>query len=629
MNNSPEEILKVLIAEGERLLPITFPPAVFRNVEWHADSWDYAHNNVARTRSTGVRFREHPADGQNRFHPLFEYALKAYLVHAAPGSSKASSVVSGARALWSTLLQNGMDPSTFRWDQVTQGILDGVERRMLDHLHLKESSTVIYSTALENFLRWLQTESVLPATLTFDRTLKLQTPRSLSPEDQAVRNARLVGRETLDELARFYQTAKEDRQRLLICAVGILMVAGFRISELLTIPADGLQKDTINGREKWYIRYWQRKPGKNKRLEQNKRWLSPSGSELVRVLWKEILSITADARKAARNLERRQDGGTRLRISWLDDDVDYLRSQDIDRMFGWVGSGHRAQKLTEYGIQPVDPQSVGLRGRHNAYSRDEVEAVLLQLQGPLVTHRSGNKVQQLSETLLICFEQSLDPRKRTSEILVRRMASQTLANFLDGQDRSSPLSGHLKTRTHAFRHWLNTVANKAGMSVFLISVWMQRANLEHTLAYLHDPLDIAELAREGLRDGRFIGRGADRIYTLEKKQREEQINSIHMAHVAATVICGLDMTHAECPQKKFCEECEHGFYDPADPQMRKALKARLEALESNLTRLQGLRERGIPIHERQFEQAEQGIATIRQRLDAPLPILALATAASE
>jgi hypothetical protein len=621
MNATPESVLDVLVAEAERLLPTTYPPGAYEGIDWHAESWDYTQRGVKRTRSMGVHFVAHPMDGRNRFHPQFEYALKAYLVHAAPGSSKASSVVSGARALWSTLLDADVDPRTFRWAQVTQPVLDNVERRMLDHFGIAESSAVIYSTALDNFLEWLQAENVLPASLSLHRSLRLNTPRSLSVEDRQVREARLVAREVLDELARLYQTATAPRERLLICSVGILMVAGFRISELLTIPVDGLQHDIVDGREKWYIRYWQRKPGKGKRLEENKRWLSPMGSELVRMLWKEILAITAKARAAARHLEESADSGTGVRIPWVNDQAEYVSDRDVERAFGLASRHARTTTMGRHGIPRLRASDAGLPGSKGIYRRCEVEAALAQLQGPLLTHRSGKKEQRLSNTLLICFDQFMDPRKRASEVLVTRVATRALGNFLDGADRSSPLSGHLKTRTHAFRHWLNTVANKAGMSVFLISVWMQRANLEHTLAYLHDPLDIAEMAREGLRSKRFTGPGAEGVYGLADAQRDEQIDSIQLAHVAATVICTLDLTHAECPEQKFCEACNHGLYDPTNPQMQRALRARLSSLEANLVRLQRLEERGIPIHERQLEQAREAINTIRRRLASSLPVL--------
>ena len=66
------------------------------------------------------------------------------------------------------------------------------------------------------------------------------------------------------------------------------------------------------------------------------------------------------------------------------------------------------------------------------------------------------------------------------------------------------------------------------------------------------PLDVAEMARERLRDGQLRGAGAARIYGLDPEAREKQIDSIQIAHAAATVICGLDLTHAECPEEKLC-----------------------------------------------------------------------------
>lgn len=613
--------LAVLVDQAERLMGQTFPPAQYPGIQWNSPAWDYSQAGVETTKRRVAYFTAHPRDGRHRFHPHFEYALKAYLVHTAPGGSKAISVVAGARALWSALLAGEIDPTRFRWNQVSQALLDGVERRMLDHLGIQPSSSVIYSTALENLLTWLKQETVLPAALSLQRTHRLQSPQSLSKEDRKARETRLVPREILEALATFYRQAKEPRERLMVCAVGILMVAGFRISEVLTLPADGLQRELVDGRERWYIRYWQRKPGKGRRLEENKRWLSPIGSELVQLLWGELLSITATAREAARHAEACKRAGADLRIPWLPDDTDYVLTTDVERAFGLSSRQARAVTLARHNIHRVPSAVAGLPNTRAVYRRRDVEKALQSLCPPLVTYRTKTRTQLLSETLLICFEQFMDPTKRTSEVLVGRLSSSALPNFLDGSDAASPLANHMKTRTHAFRHWLNTVANKAGMSVFLISVWMQRANVEHTLAYLHDPIDLADLAREGLRDGRFTGQGADAVYSLKTEERNEQIDSIKMAHVAATVICTLDLTHEECPEQKFCEECRHGLHDPRNPAMQNALLARQRALEANLERLAGLQARGIPIHARQFEQAQHGIDEIRRRLATALPVL--------
>jgi hypothetical protein len=625
MKHEPEQILEAFIAEAEQLLPLSYHQAEYPGMVWEAPRWDYLKANTAKGRSSTVSFTSHAKDGGARFHPRFEFALKAYFVYEKTGSSKANSVVGGARALWSVLLREAIDPQRFRWTAVTQPVLELVERHLLDVLGVKHNSAVIYLAALDNFLDWLRQEGVLPAGVELKRALRLQTPRSLSPEDRKAREERMVTREILTQLADVYTTATEERDRLLICAIGLLLVAGFRLGELVILPVDGLEKEIVNGRDKWYIRYWQKKSGKGKYLEENKRWLSPMAAELAQRLWSELRERTEAARRAARALEG---DPTRVRIAWVPEETGWLSASDLGRAFGWSTRQGRNVALGEAGIESFTASEAGLpkAGRHEKFwRRDEIEALLLARRGPLITNITGaKKKQHLSETLLIHFEQFMDPRKPASEVLVRALSRKTIEDFLIGGKNVSPLSADLRARSHGFRHWLNTVANKAGMSAFLISVWMQRANIEHTLFYLHDPLDVAEMARERLRDGQLRGAGAARIYGLDPEARERQIDSIQMAHAAATVICGLDLTHAECPEEKLCELCPHGFYDPENASMRQALSARLQALESNRARLDRLRERGIPVHERQMEQADEAIAEIQRRLGLPQAQLGLA-----
>src|SRR5260370_26638155 len=86
-------------------------------------------------------------------------------------------------------------------------------------------------------------------------------------------------------------------------------------------------------------------------------------------------------------------------------------------------------------------------------------------------------MQMLSESLCVVFQNQFDPRQATFPFLPELASNEQIARALgskSGRGRSvfsrhgftAPDGGHLKIRTHAFRHWVNTLADPGGLSDF-------------------------------------------------------------------------------------------------------------------------------------------------------------------
>ena len=164
------------------------------------------------------------------------------------------------------------------------------------------------------------------------------------------------------------------------------------------------------------------------------------------------------------------------------------------------------------------------RGAAISYRRSEIEKELLRRRGGLYALKIDAKHKQLfSENLFLEF-QTAGNRTAASDLLIQPLPASSIMAFLGGSAKTpsaferfgfdiatldGEVSARYRMRSHMFRHWLNTVANKAGMTAFQITLWMQRRSVEETRRYLHESSEIAELDREWIRQ-RTSGRRAGR-----------------------------------------------------------------------------------------------------------------------
>lgn len=609
---------EAVVRAAQDRFDILYPPTRYK-VSWEDLSWDLAPVDVQGEKRRRIIFTYHRKDGGAPLPAVVANLAKAYIIDTKTGPSKGVSLIGGIRVLVSILKAGGVDGSAML-PMLANSHLALLEDRALTYLGTSSSTAAIYLPALLEWVRWLQTNRLLPPHLDVELTVSVDAPVSISDEDKARRAKRIVDREFIEALAAVYRAETDPRYRLLICAVGLLLVAGFRVSELVSLPANCLGHDVHRGQERYFLRFWQRKPGKAARLEMNKRWLSPLGAEFALELIEEIIRITEPFRAAARQIVE-ADG--RVRVRFVPEDREWLSEVELRRAVSAYSGPGLATVIAREGIRSVCTEEVGLEAlagrRHGVvvYCRSDVEDYLTRLQGPLANYafRSKSGLQTLPDALFVVGWQYFDRRKRTSEFVVEALRARTVHDFLDGSRTLSPLAAHLKGRTHGFRHWLHTVANKAGMSAFHLAVWMQRADMRHVARYLHDPVEVAELAREADRRGLMVqgGVNSDSVGP-PSAEGPSWLDDVEMAHMASSVICALDLPREDCPEEKLCELCTKGGFDITDPEMLKRAKARRAVFNANVARLERLTASGIPIQEKMMDDAAETIRELDIRI---------------
>lgn len=626
-NHDTLDPMEALVAQARRQFPLLYLHEHYPSLDFDSPTWNFRPVTAPKGTKASILFFL-PLNGDPPYPREFSDLLKAFVILNRLNGPNARNYVDAFRHFWTALSQRVRE-SSFHWSAITSDHLDLAEQLMIDQ---GWQSTTVYSRSckLLTLSRWLDSNEICEGLEWTPRTKDPKIERTRTKAGREKRLDRLPTRRAIEGLGEIYRVhAKTPKDRLLICAIGLLLVAGFRISELLTLPADCWVKEFHRGRMRYGLRFWNRK-SRGGVWQWAVRWLSPMGAELARSLLDEIEDITRSARAQAAVLER---DPTRVIIPGTEGREE-LTTREVQAVFGLSRNG--VAKCLFTGTLKLSQRRLTVgKSRPNLFPKSEVEAELLRRRAPLFTMDLGNgEMQALSETLLIVHPGVLENRARAlAPLLVVHLRYHHFQTFLKdsknnpynqsvfkrfgitepsqdaGRDRFSTM------RSSMFRHWLNTLANKAGMSAFQITMWMQRTNASHTLLYLHSASDIADLTREGIRDGQLVGGRVDEFNALPQESREDYLETISAAHQTSTGKCTADFSVNGCGMSKACElGCPFYLHTVGDDWERSNLVAKKERCLLALRRIEAAEHEGRIVQPRQRELYESWIVEIDRLL---------------
>jgi hypothetical protein len=624
---------EALIERARRLLILTFPTSDFPSLNFESARWDLRPLSTPRGAKPSTLYFTALDDPKKPLPKDFANMIKAVIVFGNYQRFSGVAFSDACRFLWAALSRR-LAGNAFIWDGVTTCDFEAAEH-IMEERGLSPTTMSTYLHYLNVLKNWLNENGVCDGIEWSPKTPHPNHSSIRTKADKQKRIKRLPTKRAIQGLAEIYHHAKEPRDRLLICAVGLLLVGGFRISELLTLPFDCWVSDYHRGRERFGLKYWNRK-AKGGAWQWAIRWLSPMGAKLARLFLDEINAITATVRDRARILER---DPLRVEIP-IAEDREKLTTQEIAFIFKTTAQQIR-QRIYEgrLNLTPVSTKKINHLAYVNFYLKSDVEAELLKMRGKLYTLDLGNgKFQSLSETLLIAHPGFLRQHEiSVVPLFVTHLTRHEIQYFLAGTKRDSEGYKHLsaferfgirepvdledgearssKMRSSMFRHWLNTLAHKSGMSVSQITMWMQRTDPSHTLVYLHSSSDMADLAREGVKEGRYAGYYADEVNSLSLEDRDDYLKVIQTAHKTNTGICTANFGVDNCELNKTCElGCRFYLRDPGNENDSKNLLAKRQSLKLAIENIKEAERGGRRIVSRQLDMNEQWVAEIDRLL---------------
>jgi len=513
-----------------------------------AITWDIAHLKHRAVSSTNRRiYFTWPGTTMRPLPAYYSEVVKSWLILERHSAKDMGTRLDALRVLWEAILsRRGGNPSAFQWYSLCYEDLREAESAM--RLRWTENTTHKRTIVLMCFVRFLAVRSICR-----DIYYKPQTPRV---EDlhrhtiagQQARRDRLPTEAALQGLAGIYrQHATEPADRLRMCAVAILVVTGFRIGELLTMPLDCEVEEERGGKPRYGLRYYREKSRGGQKLL-GVRWLTPAGAELARQAVSEIRGLTNEARLRALELERSPHRVALPGVHW----AARLDARLVARLLGFTHA----------------PKSIPWRRDRNAvYCRAyDVEAYLMRLRPARLwtLDRRDGAFQMLSQSLFVVFRNFFHPGRTLCRLLVEPVLIAQISDFLSHREGGWSVFERFDIReddgafcrvtSHQFRHWLNYIADKGGLPVDLQTRWLGRDNPRDTEAYRHATVD-ERLAwvKEGIRTGAMTGAKADAYFDLPRTRRDRFLDTeIQAVHTTAFGLCLHDFAVTPCPYHLNC-----------------------------------------------------------------------------
>jgi hypothetical protein len=485
---------------------------------------------------------------------VYADVVKSWIILERRSAKYMACRVDGARLLWEAILRRRTgDATEFRWETLHEEDLSQAEILMRSEWSVSTTFKHVVGTLV--FSRFLAARGVCRSLYYVPQTPRVEDLNRNTIEGQEACRDRLPTDAALRGLADVYREyATEPRDRLRTAAVAILVVAGFRIGELLTMPLDCEAEEERNGKPRYGLRYYKEKTRGGEKLFAV-RWLTPTGAELARQAIQEIRSITTEARDRARILEESPHRVPLPGVHW----AARMPPDEVVRALG-MKSRDCVQNIPPNRL----PRHQDERGFF--YRAYEVEAYLRSLRVTrlwTVDRRNGTH-QMLSESLLIAFRFFFHSERSTYPLLVEPLVIQQISDFLSprGRVRSvferfsirEPDGSFCRMTSHQFRHWLNYIADKGGLPTELQTRWMGREDSRDTNAYRHATADERlEWVKDGIKQGELSGPKADIYYELPSTRRDEFLEGeIRAIHVTALGFCLHDFAVTPCPYHLNC-----------------------------------------------------------------------------
>jgi hypothetical protein len=493
---------------------------------------------------------------------LYAEVVKSWLIlELASSALTMSNKLGTARVLWEAILTRlGGQSQAFKWEGLCEEDLRQAENIMCE----KWSLSTAYKRAvwLGAFAEFLASRLICRPLSYSPQTPRIEDSNRHTIAGQEERMALMPSKASLEGLADIYQRhAKEPPDRLRACALAILVVTGFRVNELLTLPEDCEVKEVRGGKQRYGVRYYKEKTRGGEKMF-DVRWLTPAGAELACQAIAEIREITRGFRQRARLLEKNPG---RVPIPGHSQ-RDRVSPAEAAQMIGLK----QGQLLYESTCKELKRHR---DGDSSFYRVAEIEAYLLsrRVERLWTLDRRDGTYQMLSESLFIVSRYFFHSGRNDCPLLIDPVTEQHISDFISGgKGRASsvferfgitePDGALCRVRSHQLRHWLNSMAEKGGLPLDLQTRWMGRENPRDTDAYRHLlPGERAEWVKEGIRTGEMFGSMARVYFELPADEKEDFLEGqIQIAHITPMGLCLRDLVHSPC---QFALNCLRGCSD--------------------------------------------------------------------
>ncbi|CAH0348083.1 integrase [Aquabacterium sp. CECT 9606] len=550
-------------------------------LDFEKDRWDITShvNRKSHRGPVSLLFTELPPIGRRKSAPMQEpfksFAKSAirYLQGLRPSRSLATRLV-GLRALHQALMEDGCvaDPTRLIPFHFNRAV-DLIKERVA------ETSAYQYCGQLEVINKMMVDSGLLAAPMSWRSSVKrVERLGKVGPEFDRRRLERLPSAAALSALASIFTTATEPSDVMVTSVMAILCSAPERINEVLrlTVDSEVTHQDPTTGEAIYGLRWYPSKGAKPQI-----KWTVKSMTDVAKLAFRKMFKIGASARELAAWY---QANPTKI---FLSADLEHLRSHQ------WLTMGELAEVLfagsVERRVVDLWCHDNKVHGTGKGQSRrvrfEEIERVVL---GFLPTGFPISDVDhglQYSQLLFLVRRNELHKSRATYRCMFMRPCTDDINNRLSAASHKSqsifekygfrePDGTSIRATTHQIRHYLNTLAQRGGLSQLDIALWSGRARVSENNVYDHvSNRDVLAMLRAAVGEPNQTKGPLARLHGIKILKRSEFARlKVPTAHTTDLGYCIHDYSMLPCQAHQDCLNCDEHICVKGEPEKEERLK---------------------------------------------------------
>jgi hypothetical protein len=550
----------------------------YPGVEWDAMSWDITDYGLplAHEKSRKILYFTAIRDDRSTRHVPFEqpYADFAKSVVRMRASARGLSahgqahIMIGLRHLYEIYRRDRKTDPTQLTRKQFQDAVDLAKARTKGWTPFHVGKT------LQEIAEWLDKHKIVRTRINFKNPIPL--PRrsdALDPESQAKGLQKMPSPSALEALADITNNPLDDNERILLRIIDLLAIGGFRIGEALRLPLECWVEEPAvdrNGKLKLNpgteetvmrcgIRYWPEKGG-----EPIVKWLPDIAVPLAKRAVDDLTRLCAEARAVAAVIEQ---DPSRIPLAPRLKEDEIIDLGQLGEILELNDRRSARQLVRRLGVMPIGTRpKVYLGCPTQLYRIGDIEKGLTQRLGSLeVIRKPGGKVQMLSQSLCVMFRNQFAAKMATfhclpeligvTQITTALGAKNDIRSIFSRRGLTEADGSPMRIRTHAFRHWLNTLLAHGGLSDLELARWSGRRDEKQNAAYKHGTVEQrVAWAREMIMNGSLQGPVADTYHAIDDPVEKESFLTtfVGVAHFTPYGVCLHDYSIEPCSYHLNC-----------------------------------------------------------------------------
>jgi hypothetical protein len=570
--------------------------ATFGNINWDASEWNLSAYQTQRShkqREPKLIFTAHlrghgmgsrtgePFHNESRFADLVKATIRLRAEIGGQGVNNQQELIIAFRYVYDELL--GMGTTDLK--ELKREHLDAAVKQVKK----RETEVSAYKRIqrLEEIGRLLDENGLIRVKLGW-RCSSKKRPESMGhglledeESDGSIKDSKLPTDGIIEAVAYLYHHIPKSEwvDRVRICLISLLVITGFRIGELLTLPARRVQTEDGTGRR--FLVYYPEKGA-----PPQEKWLMTAGGALAEAMIDELLELTAAPRAMAKWLH---DHPGSVCIDGLDLTKSRIQVSKIAEALEFAGGFSGA-------VQFLNARKIAIAGdgEDATVLREEFVKSLRaeSYEKPINTVKNTGQKILLKDALACAFGNAFHANRATLKYAARPISEQQLSDFIRaraGQPAAfakygveGPDGKPLKVASHAFRHWLNDLLDRGGLSDVEQAVYFGRLNPKDNRAYQHmTPGERVRKAREDLKGGNLLGPVATLVRRLPADRQDIVLAArVQAVHVVPGGACFHQFSQTPCPNQMACKDgCGDFHWQTDDPIEERELTYEKSVLE--------------------------------------------------